>query len=160
MFKYNKKLRKIEQEKQKLVRLKEILEDTSPKIDIKNLYIFSIDDINYIVRLEVKQITGKNLLHGTIDGFETKVIDIFSGKTIYVKSSSNLIERKEYINDKVKNIFHYKEDYAYLKPILEVNKDLLAYPNMLVPEYVIINLYHQLNDINIDSSILRRKKDK
>ena len=166
MFNRKKKLRKIEQEKQKLLqekqellRLKEILENNSPKVNIKDLYIFSVDDINYIVKLEVTKITGKNGYNMTLSGYESKVIDIFTNKTIYIKSSIDLIKRKELINKDIKNNFYYKDNYAYLKPIIEENKELLAYPNMLVPEYVLINLYHRINNINSDIFLKTKKKE-
>ena len=166
MFKNKKSLKEIEEkisqlkkEKQELLKIKEILEDKTSKIDIKDVYIFSVDGINYIVRLQVDKRPGKNYFGIPGFGNYSKVIDIFSNKIIYEKFSYKLIEREEYIGDR-KNDFYLKDNYAYLKPIVEVDTDLLAYPNLLVPEYVLINLYYKLNKVDVNSDILTRKTRK
>ena len=62
MFKKKKhkeeQLKLIQKEKQELLRLKEILEDNYPKIDLKDIYVLTVDDINYIVRMQVEEKIG------------------------------------------------------------------------------------------------------
>lgn len=161
MFKKKKhkeeQLKLIEKEKQELLRLKEILEDNYPKIDLKDIYVLTVDDINYIVRMQVEEKIGVDYFKNREIGKYSKLIDIFSNKIVYEKFSYNLIDREEYVGNR-KDKFYIKNNYIYLKPIIEVDKNLLAYTNGLIPTYVLIKLYYKLNNIDTTSSILTKKK--
>ena len=152
------KLKQIEREKQELLKIKEILEDNYPKIDIKDLYVFSVDDISYIVRMQVDKKPGIDYFQNKIMGNHSKLIDVFSNKIIYEKFSYHLIDREEYIGN-CKQEYYFNDDYAYLKPILEVEKNLLSYTNGFVPTYILMNLYYKLNNVDINSSLLIKKKE-
>ena len=150
-------LKLIEKEKQELLRLKEILENNYPKIDLKDIYVLTIDDINYIVRMQIEDRIGIDYFKNREIGKYSKLIDIFSNKIVYEKFSYHLIDREEYVGNR-KDKFYIKDDYIYLKPIIEVDKNLLAYTDGLVPTYVLINLYHKLNKVDTSSSILAKKR--
>jgi len=154
---HEEQLKLIEKEKEELLRLKEILKNDYPKIDLKDVFVLTVDDINYIVRMKVEEKAGIDYFKNKLMGKDSKLIDVFSNKIIYEKFSTSLIDRNEFVGDR-KSKFYIKNNYIYLKPIIEEEKNLLAYADGLVPTYVLINLYHKLNKVDTSSSILAKKR--
>ena len=85
----------IEIEKQELIFIKEQLEDSTPKVDISDLYIWKDKGISSIVRLEVEKIDGQNYRGRNVSGYQSTLIDIFTGKIVYQKNSTRMMEKKE-----------------------------------------------------------------
>jgi len=151
-------LKKVKEEKQELLKLKEILENNYPKINISDLYVFSVDGINYIVKMQIVEEIGESKYYGIeVIGHRSTLIDIFSNKIIYEKFSISLIDREEKLQNKYK--FFMKDDYGYLTPIIEIEKELLIYADRLVPTYVLWQLYYKLNNIDLNSNLLIKKKN-
>lgn len=164
MFK-NKKLlkeieeerKKLEKEKQELIKLQEIMTGSYPKIDITYVYVCEENGIYYIVKLYEEKIRGR--LYGgngpMSDGYEFTFVDIFSQNVILTKCSRDKIGRKVCIfeNDTLKN-YHY----IYLTPICEMEPNILAYMDKKVPLYVLQNLYYKLNNIDLNSEIFDKPK--
>lgn len=122
-------------------------EETEPLINISDVYIFKIDGIYKIVKLVIKDIIGNSLFEKNISGYESKLIDIFSGLTIYSKTSKIILSPKYFEDCK-----NYK-----LIPIYKVESALLAYTNNLVPIYILKRLYYSLNQVDLSSPILNPK---
>ena len=118
--------KKLEKEKQELLKLQEIMTDCYPKIDIKYVYICEENGIYHIGKLYEKKIRGR--LYGgkgpMSDGFEATLVDIFNQNIIFKKSSREKITRKvcKFEDDTLRK-FHY----VYLTPICEKEPNLLAY---------------------------------
>ena len=152
------KLLEIKREKEELLKIKEILEETTPTVDISNVYVWEYNGISYIVRYYVKPIVG-NVLGGAgsiRNGFESTLIDIFSENTIYKKYSTGLIQEREL----VKNVDGtYSNKHARFNYITEIDRRLLAYPDKKVPKYILQQDYYALNNIDI-SKIKKKSKDK
>ena len=142
------KLLEIKREKEELLKIKELLEDTTPKVDISNVYVWECDGISSIVRYYVKPIVG-NALSGAgpiKNGFESTLIDIFSEQIVYKKCSTQLIEERELVKDVAGK---YTNKYARFNYILDVDKRLLVYPDKKVPKYILQQDYYLLNNIDI-----------
>lgn len=144
----------LEQEKNELLKLKEIMEGNYPKIDITYVYVFEEQNINYLVMYRADKIKGR-LLNGKgpiADGYDSKLIDIFTNKVIYHKCSKNLITRTEKVfEDSEYKKFHY----ANLIPICEKEPNLLAYIDKQVPLYVLQRVYYKLNNVELSSPIFK-----
>ena len=159
MFGNKKILKQIEEEKNyletlknELLFIKQNLEDTTLKIDISDLYIWSENGLNSIVRLNVKKIHGRSIF-GQEDGYESTLVDIFSNKTIYTKCSVDLITSKQWVDKS------YKEGYyAYLTPLHKFDNNILAYADKKVPLYVLQQLYYKLNNVDINGCVLKNNK--
>lgn len=170
MFANKKKLKEIEEmkqellflkqelkrEKQELLFIKEQLEDSTPKIDISNVYVWEDKGVYSIVKLDIQKIRGINLFHlgQEVDGYESTLIDIFSNNVIYQKDSMSKIKREEYITGERLGKGHT----AYLIPICEVDKNLLAYTDKKVPLYVLQQLYYKLNNVDVNAYTLKKEK--
>lgn len=142
----------LEKLKKELLFIKQNLEDTTPKIDISDLYIWSENGLNSIVRLNVKKIHGRTIF-GDEDGYESTLVDIFSNKIIYTKSSVDLITSKQWVDKS------YKEGYyAYLTPLHKFDNNILAYADKKVPLYVLQQLYYKLNNVDINGCVLKNNK--
>ena len=78
---------KIEQEKQEILKIKEIFENTNNPdyIDISNVYIWDVNGIKNIVRLEEYDIVGTTILSRgrQVFGYKSILIDIFNQKEIF-----------------------------------------------------------------------------
>lgn len=150
--KIQKQIKKLQEEKEELLRLKEIMEGTSPKIDITYVYVFEENGFNYIVKSCATKIRAR-LLNGKgpmADGYESTLVDVLTNKVIYKKTSRSLINKTEKIfEDDTFTKFHY----AYLTPICEKEPDLLAYIDKKVPLYVLQRLYYKLNNIDLSSPL-------
>ena len=142
----------LEKLKSELLFIKQNLEDMTPKIDISDLYIWSENGLNSIVRLNVKKIHGRSIF-GQEDGYESTLVDIFSNKTIYTKCSVDLITSKQWVDKS------YKEGYyAYLTPLHKFDNNILAYADKKVPLYVLQQLYYKLNNVDINGCVLKNNK--
>lgn len=150
------KLLEIKREKEELLKIKELLEDTTPKVDISNVYIWECDGISSIVRYYVKPIVGRSLGGaGAIrNGFESTLVDIFSEQIVYKKCSIELIKERELVKDLTGK---YTNSYARFNHILEFDKRLLVYPDKRVPKYILQQDYYALNYIDITKSKILNK---
>lgn len=150
------KLLEIKREKEELLKIKELLEDTTPKVDISNVYVWECDGISSIVRYYVKPMVGRALGGaGPIrNGFESTLVDIFNEQPIYKKCSTELIKERELVKDVTGR---YTNKYARLNHILEVDKRLLVYPDKRVPKYILQQDYYLLNNIDITKSKILEK---
>lgn len=147
--------KELEQEKQQLLLIKEQLEDTSPKIDIYDVYIWENKGIYNIVKLYIQNIRG-NTWRGfgpVKNGYESTLVDIFSNHTVYQKSSTMKIEKEEYVAGETLAEGYY----AHLIPICEIEPNLLAYADKKVPLYVLQQLYYNLNKVDVNASILKKE---
>lgn len=163
MFGKRKILKQIETEKQQLeaikqelLFIKENLEDTTPKIDISDLYIWNENGLYSIVKLNVENFRGATWggLGRERNGFKSTLVDIFTNQTIYIKQSLELINSKQWVNrgNSVEDGY-----YAYLTPIYKFDNNILAYADKKVPLYVLQQLYYKLNDVNINAYVLKKE---
>jgi len=142
---------KSERQKQELLKLKRIMENKFPKIDITNVYVFKENDISYIVAAVIKK--------GFKNYYELEFIDIFSKKTIFRKCSrdlNRLIKRKEEIYDDKQ---YRKSHFAFICPVHEKDRSLLAYADGQVPLYILQRLYYKLNKVDLQNPILSAPKE-
>lgn len=161
----------IEKEKKCLQFLKEQLEDKSEKIDISNVYVWkdvdtgesiknAYTDVRGIIKktyyslvyLSVVPMIGKDKWGRTVQGYRSTLTDVFSKNVIYERKS---IEAIEFPVEIFASLGHTHRGYLY--PIYEIDKDLLAFTNKMVPLYYLQQLYYQLNEIDVSS--LKLKKD-
>ena len=149
--------RKLSEEKEEILKLKEIMTSSYPKIDISYVYLCEEKGIYYIGKLYEKKIKGR--LYGgkgpLSDGYEATFVDIFNKNIIFKKGSRDKIGRKVCIfeDDTLRN-YHY----VHLTPICEIEPNILAYLDKQVPLYVLQNLYYKLNNIDINSKIFDTPK--
>ena len=137
--------------------IKEQLEDSTPKIDVSNIYVWKDKDLWSIVRLDVEKFRGRNWggIGQEVDGYLSTLTDIFSDRIIYQRSSTEIVQRKQFIRGKTLE----ENYYAYLLPLHEVDKNLLAYVDKKVPLYVLQQLYYKLNNVDVNEYVLTRKKE-
>lgn len=95
MFKTKKELKQLEEarkqlenEKQELLFIKEQLENSTPKVDISNVYIWKDKDLYSIVKLNVTKYRGYNWggLGKEVDGYHSTLTDIFTNEVIFEKN--------------------------------------------------------------------------
>lgn len=170
MFENKKKLKEIENAKQQLENekaeilrekaelqfIKDELKDTSPKIDITHVHVFRKHGINYFATLYIEPGVGENGFGVTVKGYRSKLVDIFTNQVIHEKHSIDPLQREETIYEQPPYIFN--ECIITCTPICEVIPELLAYPDKQVPEYVLKQAYYNLNNVNVNSKILRKEK--
>jgi len=163
MFGHKKRLKQIEEEKQQLEKekqellfIKEQLEDSTPKIDISNVYVWENKGVYSIVRLDIQEFQGRDYCgYGKlVDAYQSTLIDIFSNNIIYLKSSTRLIEEKEWMSGAKPGDGYY----ARLLQLHKVDKNILAYANKKVPLYVLQQLYYRLNNVDVNAYILKKQK--
>lgn len=147
----------LENEKQELLFIKEQLEDSTPKIDVSNVYIWKDKKLSSIVRLDIEKIRISYLPMTSlgIDGYRSTLTDIFSNALIYKKESTDIINKKESIDSED---FFGRSYNAFLLPLHEVDRNLLAYANKKVPLYVLQQLYYKLNKVNANAYTLKKQK--
>lgn len=149
--------RKLNEEKEELLKLQEIMTYSYPKIDITYVYVCEENGIYHIGKLYEEKIRGR--LYGgkgpMSDGFEATLVDIFNQNIIFKKGSKDRIGRKVCIfdDDTLRNCH-----YVYLIPICEIEPNLLAYLDKKVPLYILQKLYYKLNNIDINSSLFDKHK--
>jgi len=144
---------KLEKEREELLFIKKGLDENQEKIDISDIYIWQVDNIFNIVKLDVKNIVGTSLSK-VVRGYHSTLTDIFSKKVIYEKKSMSYIERKELIMTE-KTIYD-ENKYGYFYPVYEADKNLLAYVDKMVPKYVLQRLYYKLNNVDVNSILIRK----
>ena len=145
----------IECEKQQLLFIKEQLEDSTPKVDDSNIYVWQNKGLYSIVRLKIENIVGRNWggTGNVVNAYESTLIDIFTDKVIYQRSATETIQREEYISGKTLRDGYY----AFLIPLHEVDNNLLAYTNKQIPIYILQQLYYKLNNVNVNAFTLTKK---
>lgn len=162
MFESKKRLKLIEEarqqletEKQELLFIKEQLEDSTPKIDISDLYVWEENGLYSIVRLNVLNIRGVTWsgLGVERNGFESTLTDIFTNEITYKKCATKLITSKQWVNHGNSYTEGY---YAFLTPIYKVDKNILAYTDKKVPLYVLQQLYYKLNNVDVTAYVLKK----
>ena len=162
MFKNKKILKEIQDEKEHLEKIKEELlfiknqlEDTTPKIDISELYVWEENGLYSIVKLDVKNIRGRAYFGLGLEenGFETTLIDIFTNNIVYHRCAIERIKSKQWVNYGSSTEDGY---YAYLYPLHKVDNNILAYTNKMVPLYVLQQLYYKLNNVDVNAHILKK----
>lgn len=138
------KKQEIEKEKQELLKIKEMLEEETPKIDITNVYSAKINGIKYFVRSSTDQVTAYSPFFGkNVPANHLVLCDIFSDNIVYDKTSTDSIKK-------------LGEDVS-LQRIYHEDINLLAYIDYQVPTYVLQQLYYKLNGIDLSSQTLVRK---
>lgn len=131
--------KEIERQKQELLKIKEILDENSTKIDITNVYMLTLNNVKYFVRINSKKIIAYSpFFEKNIPANNIQLYDIFSNNCIFEKTSLDSFEK---IINNIK-----------LKRIWEVNKSLLIYIDKMVPDYVLHQLFCNLNNIDLASS--------
>ena len=146
--------KQLELEKQELLFIKEQLENSTPKVDVSDMYVWKDKGLCSIVRLDVKKFRGRNWggIGQEVDGYLSTLTDIFSGNIVYQRSATEIIQRKQYIRGK-----NFGEGYdAYLLPLHEVDNNLLAYIDKKVPLYVLQQLYYRLNNVDVKEYVLKK----
>ena len=130
MFRNKKVLKQIIEERKKLETLKnellfikENLEDTTPKVDISDLYVWEEDGLFSIVKLNIESIHWTTW-YGKRDGFKSTLVDIFTNKILYTKQSIELINSEQWVNQDNSILNGH---YAYLTPIYKFDNNILAY---------------------------------
>lgn len=164
MLKSKKKKTQIEEEIKKLKKLKEELlfiknnlDDKSPKVDISDVYIWEVDSIYNIVKLQEEKIVGYRVggfgrkVSG-YKGYKSILIDIFTNKEIYRKENIDKIGDREpcRVNGRV--------EWSFFYPIYKAEPALLAYVDKKVPLYVLQQVYYKLNNVNLGSNVLKKQK--
>ena len=134
-------------EKKELEAIKMFLEDKSEKIDISNVYVFTYGGISYICELE-----SNYKLSCYCNVFK----DVFSKEKLFKVFSTNRLQNKVLMINS--EYYNGKDKYAYVKPILDENHDLLKYVDRQVPSYVLQQYLYKLNNIYIDNSNFKKLK--
>lgn len=164
MFKNKKLLKEIEiqkqeleYEKQQLLFIKQQLEESSPKVDITDVYIFEKKGIYSLVKLHIKNIVG-NCLGGAgilVNGYQSTLVDLFSNEIVFEKCSVNHISEDEIVKP---DGFMEEKYHVYIYPLYKFDHNLLAYPDKKVPLYVLQQLYYNINNVNLNSPVLKKQK--
>ena len=140
--------------KEQLLFIEQNMKDTSSKIDISNVYVWCYNGIYSLVYINEKKIVGEDIARTLRDGYKSTVTDVFSGKVIYEKSSISKIESPEIIFDSFSNM----SNYAYIYTLYHFDKDLLAFTDNKVPEYILKQLLFKLNNVDVKKYILNNNK--
>lgn len=154
----NKKvLEDIQREKEELLEIKRMLEDSSEKINITNVFLFNRKGNYNFVELKVEKINGPTSRSKgrIVDGYHSELIDIFSRVIVYEKRNVYPIQFEETISDR------YGVCYiAYLTPIILVDKNLLKYVDNMVPKIELQRLFYKINKVDLTNDVKTLKKDK
>lgn len=140
------KLNDIRKEKEDLIKLKELLNQEGMLIDITDVYVYepNDDNVKYLVKLEDRHYLK------TSNYFTSHLIDIFSNNELYK-------EVCKFDSIKIKGM---NKLFGKIIPLHKYEPAILAYPDKLVPEYILRQIYYNINNINLDAPILRKKKEK
>ena len=115
------------------------MDENSTKIDITNVYMLTLNNVKYFVRINSKKIIAYSpFFEKNIQANNIQLYDIFSNNCIFEKTSFDSID--EMLNN------------IDLQRIWEVNKSLLIYIDKMVPDYVLHQLFCNLNNIDLASS--------
>lgn len=163
MFGSKKRLKEIEEakqqlenEKQELLFIKNQLEDSTPKINVSNIFVWQDKGLYSIVKLNVQKIHGRTWggIGKESDGYQSTLTDIFTNNIVYERCSTDTIQRKQYISGK-----NLEDGYfAFLLPLHNVDVNLLAYTDKKVPLFVLQQLYYRLNKVDVNAYILKKQK--
>ena len=140
----------LQKEKEQLLKIKEMMENTNyvDTIDISNVYVWRKGDVCYFVELKEEKITKKIHQELELSSYNQTLTDIFSKKIIY--ETSNKIERFFEIEE-LGVVYR-----TYLTPICEREHNLLIYADKKVPKYVLLQLYYNLNGIDLTEPTLKK----
>lgn len=164
MFGRKKQLKKIEDEKQRLLLLKEqlshikeYLDDNSPRVDISNVCVLFKDDVYYIVKRYDENITGMCASVGrNIQGYKTTFIDIFSNNIVYEWKNQRKMNQTALVGVGEFGCTHVCEVRIF--SLENCERGVLAFPDKKVPLYVLEQIYYNINGVNLSAPILRKKK--
>jgi len=149
----NKKvLENIKREKEEYLEIKRMLEEKCEKVNITNVFVFDRDGHYDIVELKEEKISGTTIRSKgkIVEGYNSKLINIFSKVIVYEKNTVEPIQSEEYISDR------YGTYKAYLHPVTSVDKNLLKYVDNMVPIVELQRLFYKLN--KIDVKVLKKDK--
>jgi len=140
----------LKKEREQLLKIKEMMENTNyvDTIDISNVYVWRKNNVFYFVELKEEKTTKKIHQELELSSYKLTLTDIFSKKIIYETSCQ--IER--YFEVEELGII-YK---TYLTPICERKHELLVYADKKVPKHVLLQLYYNLNNIDLTEHILKK----
>ncbi len=138
----------LEKEKEQLLKIKQMMENTNNHdvIDISDVYVWIENGIHCLVRLAVENITGENKYGTIINEYKSTLTDIFTGKVIYEKNSTEKIDDLEKID------YNGRTRLASFMNIFNVERELLIYIDKQVPKYILQQLFYRLNNIDISES--------
>jgi len=154
----NKKvLEDIQREKEELLEIKRMLEDSSEKVNITNVFLFERRGYYNIVELRSEKISGTTSLSKgrVVEGYHSELIDIFSGVIVYEKSNVSPIQREEFISDRYGDCYK-----GYLYPITMADKSLLKYLDNMVPKIELQRLFYKLNNVELTTNTKTLMRDK
>lgn len=148
----------VRKEREQLEFIKSLLEDNSPKIDISNVYVFKNNKIKYLVRYEITDGRVEVPLEKVDrnERYQSNLRNILNNKIVYKTFQKGILKRKIYIESS--SLYNLKgEEYnAKLTPILEVDPNLLAYTDGLVPKYLLEQLSYKLNHVEVNAPVLQK----
>lgn len=133
----------IKTEKEELMKIREILTNKDNLINITNVYVFENEGFKYIVDLKETKLGTLN------NAVKTEFYDVFSKNKLH-------LELGKYI-EQIKN-YGINEYSGKVTKIEIVEPALLAYPNKLVPSYVLQQIYYQINSIDLNAPVLKKIK--
>jgi len=115
------------------------MDEEASYIDITDVYFVELEGVKYIARLE----NPHKLLH--------KFVDVFA----YIEVWSGIGHTFPEAADRYTNINNKSLIYKRIK---ECEPALLAYPDNLVPDYVLKQIYFNKNSIDLNNLILKKEK--
>jgi len=136
----DKRLYEIKLEKEELNKLRNLMNEEANYIDIKDVYVVQVNNIKYIARLE----RPHKMLH--------RFVDVFNYVEIWSQVGSTFDDAVRRHNK------HYDEPLNY-QNIKEAEPALLAYPDNLVPDYVLRQAFYKQNEVDLNSPVLKKGKD-
>lgn len=136
----DKRLYEIKLEKEELNKLRNLMDEEANYIDIKDVYVVQVNNIKYIARLE----RPHKMLH--------RFVDVFNYVEVWSQVGSTFDDAVRRHN------IHYDEPLNY-QNIKEIEPALLAYPDNLVPDYVLKQVFYIQNDVDLNSPVLKKEKD-
>ena len=112
-------------------------------IDISNVYVWRKNHVSYLVELKEEKAIEKSSGGMEFHGYKVTLTDIFSKKIIYEKFFTVKIGR-------IEEIIELGVRYTTsLTPI---------YADKQVPRYVLLQIYYNLNNIDLTSPALKNNK--
>lgn len=142
----------LQKEREQLLKIQEMMKNTNniETIDISNVYVWRKNNVYYLFELKEEKTTQKGVSNVEINVYKITLTDIFSEKIIYENFSSYKIERMQEVVE-LGEVFN-----TYLTPICEREHDLLIYADKKVPKYVLLQLYYNLNGIDLTSTAFKK----
>ena len=156
--KIEKQIQKLEAIKQEIEFIQNQLKETSPKIDITDVYVFEKDGVYSLAKLHVENIDGLWLNKFHVDAYLSTLTNIFTNEIIFEKCARSHIDKKELVIERDQKKQYKKQYWVNIFPIYEIEHNLLAYTDKKVPLYVLQRLYYKLNNIDLNCPILKKQK--